>query len=475
MTDTTGFIANPVALSDDLHFKLKPSAVSSRTYRCSVPTANKSSFNPGDLAIAYIPARRNCFLDISQSYLRMTYKNNETISGNYMTLDSCGACAINRLDVFSGSNLCETISQYNVLYNYLLDSQLNMSERVGLSAAYGTCGYFNNEYSGRNGAQIAAKGLLTTCMPILSGLVGCLAEKYLPLSLADDIRLEFTLEQNNLAVVYASGVTLGSTWSIINMELELCIIEMSSEGMHMIEDVSPFSQPIYLHASSYRHFTSTLATAQTGQITHLVPARFASLKSMHCLPRRATEVASSSSYSLSSRINPLITAYQWRIGSLLVPQKQVNLKNVSTTGGYAEGFMEWQRAWHATNHAEYAGSCGSWSYNVGDVADTTIGDGGTTTFNTNTPSNFNSVQGPFTGVNSYQNGFCIAQELEVFAMKNNSIMQGVNTLGAQTYFEFQVDGVVNSGGGVSATYTFDYYAFFDCVFILADGLISVKF
>ena len=143
-------------------------------------------------------------------------------------------------------------------------------------------------------------------MPILSGLGGVLAEKYLPLSLADDSKLEFSIELNNLAFVYANGVTPTTTWQILNMELELCIIEMSSEGMHMIESVSPFSQPVYLHASSYRHFTASLPTNQTGQVTHLVPARFASLKSLHVLPRRSTEVVSASSYSLSSLVNPLI-------------------------------------------------------------------------------------------------------------------------------------------------------------------------
>ena len=338
--------------------------------------------------------------------------------------------------------------------------QLDSSERVAFSAAYGTYGGFASAQGPRQGAKIAAGNQLTTCMPILSGLVGCLAEKYLPLSLADDIRLEFTIENNNLAFVYAAAPTAGVSWSISNMELELCIIEMSSEGMQMIESQTPFSQPVYLHASSYRHFTSNLPTSTTGQVTHLVPARFASLKSLHCLPRCATQTTSSTSYSLSSRVNPNITSYQWRIGSLLVPQKQVNLKNSNTTGAYAEGFMELQRAWHATSHAEYAGSCGAYCYNIADAVDTATGDGA---------SGYNTVQVASTGAASYINGFAIGQELEVFAMKNDSIMQGVNTLGAQVFFEFQVD------TGVTATYTFDYYAFFDCVFIVVDGLISVKF
>jgi hypothetical protein len=181
------------------------------------------------------------------------------------------------------------------------------------------------------------------------------------------------------------------------------------------------------------------------------------------LPRRSTECNSALAYGLSSRINPKISSYQFRIGSLLVPQKQVNLKNF--TGGYAEGFMEWQRAWHATSHAEYAGSCGSICYNVCDIADTTVGDGAGMT----TATNFNTVAGPSAVADSNNHGFAIAQELEVFACKNNTIMQGVNTLGAQCFFEFNVD------ASVSASYIFDYYAYFDCVFVIQDGLISVKF
>ena len=68
MTDTSQFLNNAVGITSDLAFNLKNSAVASRSYRCSVPTSNKSTFAPGDVAIAYIPARRNCFLDTQQSY-----------------------------------------------------------------------------------------------------------------------------------------------------------------------------------------------------------------------------------------------------------------------------------------------------------------------------------------------------------------------------------------------------------------------
>ena len=81
-------------------------------------------------------------------------------------------------------------------------------------------------------------------------------------------------------------------------------------------------------------------------------------------------------YSLSSRINPGIQNYFFRVGSFLLPNKSVTLKNTSTTYGYAEAFAELQRSFHRLNHAEYAGQISCTAYSVADTADTTIGGGG---------------------------------------------------------------------------------------------------
>ena len=105
----------------------------------------------------------------------------------------------------------------------------------------------------------------------------------------------------------------------MNCELEATIVKLQQDCMEMINSVTPFDQPIYLHASTYRHFVSTLQ-ASAGQQTLLVPSRFASLKSLWCLLRRSTEVAIVIAYSLTSNVNPNIASYWWRIGSLLVPQ-----------------------------------------------------------------------------------------------------------------------------------------------------------
>ena len=70
MTDTTQLIPNNLAVTNDLDFRLKPSAVRSRSYRASILPSNKNTFNPTDTAIMYVPGgSRNTYLDCSQSYI----------------------------------------------------------------------------------------------------------------------------------------------------------------------------------------------------------------------------------------------------------------------------------------------------------------------------------------------------------------------------------------------------------------------
>ena len=446
MTDTTNFLPNQIGITNDCLYNLKNSAVSSRSYRCSLAPTNKSSFVPNDTAIFMIPARRNCFLDTTQSYLRTTIKNNHSAS---IELDSNGACVINNLNIYHGSNLIETVQQYNALYSYLIDFQMDSATRLACSSTLGTSSTFADT---RKGQTIATGCQLTTCMPILSGVIGSLGDKMLPLELADDIRVEIGLESNFIACV---GPASFSAWSIVSMELELCIVELGEQGMNMVQSVTPFSRPVYLHASSYRHYVST-QQAGAGQSSFLVPSRFASLKSLIALCRNNDHTASATHYSLSSRVNPNWSQYYWRIGSLIVPQKSVTLQNSGSTGGYAEAFAELQKSFHGLNNTMFSGSVPITSYNVAHTADVTVGSATTVTAGA-------------TAGDSYKNGFAIGQELESFSNRNDVLLSGVNTLGSQVFFEPTITTTIDK------TYTLNFYAYHDIILILENGLYSVKF
>jgi hypothetical protein len=451
MTDTTQLIPNNLAVTSDLDYRLKPSAVRSRSYRASILPTNKNTFNPTDTAIVYVPGgRRNTYLDCSQSYIRMTLKN--TDATGVFSLDNNANCMINRLDVFHGSNLLETIQTYNILSSYIFDMQISVSEKMSLSNIYG----FNLDNT-RQGVELGPGDFRTFCMPIFSGVVGCLSDKMLPLGiLADDIRLEFTFESLASGVVTTTAFTSTTppgTCQILDFQLQLTIVELSDEGENMVRSNYQYPQmPLYLHGCSWRHYVSQLPAAGGGYST-LVPARFASLKQLACLPRRSIETNSASSYSLSSRANPNFAQYSWRIGSALIPSKPVYLEGSGNTGGYGEAYAELLKSWHAL-HTISTASCLTNEFMVGDAVITDCPQRAIT-------SNV--------GSNSYKNGFVIAQELESFAQRSDVLLSGMNTLSSQVFFETQITTPPTN------TYTLDFFAWYDHIMVIDQGIISIKY
>ena len=448
MTDTTQLIPNNLAVTFDLDFRLKPSAPRSRSYRASILPTNKSTFNPLDTAILYIPGgRRNTYLDCAQSYIRMTLKNTDPTG--VFRLDGSANCMINRLDVFHGSNLLETIQTYNILSSYIFDMQLSATNKLALSNLYG--GDIDGD---RQGLSFGTGAQRTFCLPIFSGVAGVLSNKMLPIGLlADDIRLEFTFESLASGVVQTTAMTTG-TCQILDFQLQLSIVELSDEGESMVRSNYQYPQmPLYLHGCSWRHYVSQLP-ASAGQYSTLVPARFASLKQLALLPRRSTEVSSTTSYSLSSRVNPNFAQYSWRIGSSMIPSKPVFLENSGNTGGYGEAYAELLKSWHAL-HTLGTQSCLGIEYNVADA------------IVSNCPQI--AVQ---TGANSYLNGFCIAQELESFAQRSDVLLSGMNTLSSQVFFEAQIN---TAPTGVGVTYALDFFAWYDHIMVIDQGIISIKY
>lgn len=444
MTDTSQLMPNTSAITSDLNYSLKPSAVRSRSYRASILPTNKTTFNPSDTCIIYIPGgRRNSYLDPGQTYYRMTLKNSDPSA---CFVDNHAGSVINRIDIFHGSNLLETIQGVNILSNYILDCQASQGDRKGLSNVYGF-----DPTGDRIGANIPSGGYQTFCLPLFSGVVGVLADKCLPIGmLADDIRLEITFETATLGVVTTSPGNTAINWTVSDFQLELCIIELSDEGENMVRSVADPNEPIFMHGNSWRQYTSTLASGTTGGYSTLVPARFASLKQVACLPRRNSEF-DPNSYSLSSRVNPNIEYYFWRVGSSIVPNKNVVLINANNTGGFAEAFAELLKSWHALNTSSSSTAIAPY-YNV---AQTAIANA--------------SVIAPAADANSYKNGFAIAQELESFAQRNDVLLSGMNTLSSQLFFE------CNIGTALTEAYTLSFFANYDHILVLERGLLSVKF
>ena len=91
-------------------------------------------------------------------------------------------------------------------------------------------------------ASATVPSKLTVCMPLISSVFGLGADKMLPIGLlGDDIRIEITFESLIQSMIYGGSAAPAINWQITNVELELCIIELSDVGMAMVNSVTPFN------------------------------------------------------------------------------------------------------------------------------------------------------------------------------------------------------------------------------------------
>lgn len=456
-TDSTQLIENNVAVTDSLLYTVKPSAVRCRQYRASIPSSNGVTFTPQQTSIFYIPARTNCFLSGQETVLKYCIKN---VNASNLTpkTDGFGSSVISRIDVFHGSNLLESISQANVLYSLMFDAVLDPAQRIGLGALYGGGSTITTP---RIGATITSTstvaGYLTVCIPLISSIAGMGLDKYLPLGLADDIRVEITwadeasglVASASTADTYQSGFS--TAWVIQSPEIVCNIIELDAQGMALVNSVAPPSGETVLHGQSYRAYNASMASNSSGgSFSTLVPARFASLNSILLAPRLASVTVAKEQNSISNRLNPNFSQYFFRVGGALIPQKPVILINGNTVGGYSEALFEFIKCFHTIN-TPMAGSCLRADYY----------------FTAKTASTSN---GPVTvaGTDSTA-AFAIGQEFTTFSGRTDVLLCGMNTLSSNIFFEAEV----TSSGNDSMTLNF--FANYDILFVIQDGILSSRF
>jgi hypothetical protein len=76
-------------------------------------------------------------------------------------------------------------------------------------------------------------------------------------------------------------------------------------------------------------------------------------------------------------------------------------------------------------------------------------------------------------VGTEANGFAIGLELQSYSNCTDTIMSGINTLGAQMLFTANIYNDLTAGGTGGYTYSVDFFAGYDLVMKIEDGVIMV--
>ena len=260
----------------------RPAAIQSRRIRHMSPSEN-AGYAPGAVMRFEIPTAPNTFL-VTDTTLDLTVR---TDANNHVFDGSIGAGSIiERIRVFSGSQLLTDTSHYAKLANLITDVSKSYTA-TGTSGA--TCYLGPNEYSTAELAaattivpyQDAATSLFNgagdqaVSIPLMDGIIGSLAgNKAFPLHAcsAAPLRVEITLASNAAGIQGQGGAV---NWTVVNQPYLRCtIVEVSDRAMELIDDTTP--SPVF-NTVGYASSTSSPTANQTSNTVNL-PFSYTSIK-----------------------------------------------------------------------------------------------------------------------------------------------------------------------------------------------------
>ena len=405
-----------MTVSDSLVYAPRPSAVTGSKIRQNVPSYNLSEAGPGRVVMFNIPCgRRGQFLSPRASYLKFKVNNKNAAAA--LTPDYSAHSIIQRLELYHGSNPLEQISEYNVLATLLKDigSGLDHQQTVG-SALEGTSAVGTEL---RTGSAITQNTSAVYTIQLLSGIIGGLQEKYVPVGeMVGDMRLEITLAGATDPFTGANP-----NWTLSEMELMLEYVELSDSATSMIAAQNPSG--FMLSFDSFSNFSSTIATG-SGTINILVPARYSVLKTLFTTIRADTNKTDTGK-TISARANLFGDTGEWyySVGGKNMPATPVKTST--------EAYGEMLKAQHA----------------LGSISAPTVLTGATWRAAAN-------------------GSYVIAQDLEFLHGKSARASNGVNTLSVNTHL------IGRLAANTTGTHTADTFAHYEGVMMVINGIAQVQ-
>ena len=459
-------------LPKNLKYQNKVESASANAYTSNVAPQNGTGpYGLGQTIIINIPTRQNLCLIGSESTLKFSLQVTAS-AGNVIRLDRGGASGvIQRLRLYSGSNLLEDVDSYNLLMANLISLQKsNASVRGKFNITNGTrnddvvecsttAGAGANTTSGKaficpggeklwTASEAQANTATVTVIRHYSisllSILGTLGSQYVPLfAMAGSGPLRLELQLVSSCHHFLCSDVAVTNLQLTNVEYVGSFLELSDSSMQTINN-SLNGQPLQYVIPSFRNYVSTnaLSVGQT-QINVPVPAKFSSLKSLFGVMRDTLNIGYATFFPHSSAMYGL-TSYNLRIGSKIIPAK--------APATISEFFVEACKAIGSVSDINHCPTMSMFSYSAS-----------ANTANTETFA----VQSK----TSCSNNFLIGCDLEVYAnAEKDAIFSGYNSLNDDIFCQMQF----NAGNAV-ASLRFDYFALYDSLLICENQTAYVKF
>jgi len=495
----------------NLKYGTKVESSIARSYRTNIQPQNGTGPYSGlDTITINIPTRANLVMVPTESYLKFKLNvSNLNSSANSFRLDRSGAHGvIQRLRVWSGSNLSQDIDSYGMLAAIMMDAYVPTDKVYG---AFNACSGTRNDlvtvtpaaaalagvscFQSNSGDLVGSGGYIagssqvnpfavtattgvvsdTYCINLIS-LVGSLCkDNYFPLFACSSapLRLELQLVSGVNNFCAAAVSTVANSFSITNCEFIAQFIDLGDEAMSMIYS-SLGSEPLQMVVPDYRNYQGSqqVTIGSNTLLNFPIPAKFSSLKSIICSVRdRLPGNTQTNAYFPYSSVSFGIQSYQFRLGSQIVPSKPPD--------SIPEMFEELTKAVASIADLNHQPSIEKFSYQLpNSVAYNTTavqGIGASSTFVV-------TADGTASVSNCNAGSFYAGIDLENYsAASKNSIFSGYNSNTDDIFWQPTFNPTANSTGvsaiganGTTFNLRLDAFANYDCVVVFQDNTAYTK-
>ena len=437
-------------------YEAKKEAAGAKRIRSTIAPQQGSAtatapYSNGQTITVNIPTSPNSLLIATESTLSFRLALSHSAAAT-IALDSCsGHGPIQRLRLYSGSNLLQDIDNYHILAKLFHDWQAPNDSVAGrLSVTAGT----NNVFAGADvdsiravnrGATVTIGGAGDATFPamsiVLNSLVGGLATKYVPLLelSSSPLRLELVLNSSWANFAYASAASTTTAFKVYDVNFNAEFLQLSDAAVSAIRANS--SSPLQMTFPDWRNyqFSQTLTAGVNNTVSVPVPAKFSSLRGLVATVRDPN--AGVATYPAIPLVKAGLQQYQWRLGGDVVPSMPVNQD--------ADFFNETAKVFGSLSDLNYQPSIDITSY----LQNATV--------QTNSAALIAR-----TDSGSFATGIDLAPYMGVDTEK---IYSGIDSSTMDCFYQ----PIINPPA--TGLYTFSIFACYDCVLVAENGTGYVKF
>ena len=350
---------------------------------------------------------------------------------------------ISSIILYSNNVPLETINNYDLLHNLLLNSTLNVAQRQANAWQFGAD---SNTFTGID-LPVASSATVTTyyinvSLPLVSLIGVNYNTKMFPVGMLQNLSLQVLTNQFAPISFYCSAVTgqPAATMTLDTWSLCLKYVDLGPELAPLFLSQNLKNGKLYIKASSYTNSNVTIPSGSSGSQSLIFQLRNSSIKSIYAMIG-STALPAVCPNLLYDSINPALTSLQLAVPSMgfRLPNKPMNPSQRP-----AEVFNHYSMAFGSGPASSYMGVVGAETFHnhYGTLISGCDSRWVIPATATRTLTGFGNNNSAYGAVASFPNMFYIGFDTEKTS-SGSSIFQGINTRSCPP----QLDIVIGSATG----------------------------